>query len=157
MCLTSVVLPLPRNPVIRVTGNRASDEHGVSDLFMRTPGLERGRRDWRLAYRSGVVPARGSPKFALRILGTPKAGTHAPCPLDSVRCVGPGSRFARPGRRDSIDSNSALPRRRTAGIERVFGADGGLAHGVAERVGERMQGAPAGAVAGDDVRNAKRP
>ena len=43
------------------------------------------------------------------------------------------------------------------GIEGVFRADRGLAHRVAEGVCERVQRAPTGAVAGDDVRDAKWP
>ncbi len=38
-----------------------------------------------------------------------------------------------------------------AGVERVGGADGGLADPIAILVGQRMQRPPAGAVAGDDV------
>src|SRR5262249_26098145 len=43
------------------------------------------------------------------------------------------------------------------GIEGVFRADRGLAHRIAEGPGERVQSAPTGAVAGDDVGDAKRP
>src|SRR5262249_34264809 len=43
------------------------------------------------------------------------------------------------------------------GVEGVLCADGGLAHGVAKGIGKRVQRAPTGAVAGDDVRDTKRP
>src|SRR5262245_25015507 len=42
-------------------------------------------------------------------------------------------------------------------VEGVRGADGRLAHCVAEGIGKGVQRAPAGAVAGDDLLDAKRP
>ena len=48
-------------------------------------------------------------------------------------------------------------RLKTSGGEGVGRADRRLADPIAKRVGERVQGTPAGAVAGDDVRDRERP
>src|SRR3954466_8147238 len=51
----------------------------------------------------------------------------------------------------------ALQRQVVVGIEGIFGADRGLADGVAKGVGQRVQCTPAGAMPGDDVIDPERP
>ena len=50
-----------------------------------------------------------------------------------------------------------LERQVMSGVEGIFGADRGLAHGIAEGIGERVQRAPTRAMPGDDVADPKRP
>src|SRR5262249_30204657 len=59
-------------------------------------------------------------------------------------------------RSSDVDSVACL-RRTTCGVEGVRRADCGLAHCVAKGIGKRVQRTPTRAVAGDDVRDTKRP